>query len=67
MLKIPQRVYYNILIGFMCFPYTLIPVRWNVHFDKSIFNIERIIYKACLLEEKSISMEILSLVITIDI
>lgn len=54
-------------MGFMCSSYTLHPVRWIVLFDKSIFNMRRIIYNVCFLVEKSIFMEVVILTITTDI
>lgn len=51
----------------MCPLYILHSLRWIVLFDKSIFNIGRIIYNVCFLVEKSIFMEILILAIKIDI
>lgn len=51
-LKIPWRAYYDILMGFVCSPYALFLVRWIVHFNKSIFNLGRIIYHVCYLVVK---------------
>lgn len=51
----------------MCSLYPFHSVRWIVLFDKSIFNIGRIIHNVRFLVGKSIFMEILILAITIDI